>query len=77
MARVGPGHPPVLVVATASLGNKIGVHTDPLLLARLLEAKIIQLAIIDGTEPAALAAGKPDARRELFAQHYRILRRPE
>jgi len=77
MARVGPDQPPILVVATASLGNKMGVHTDPLQLARLLEAKIIQLAIIDGAGSAAPSADNPDARRELFAQHYRILRRPE
>ncbi len=76
-ARVAPDHPPVLVVATASLGNKMGVHGDPMQLAGLLEAKVIQLAIIDGTDPAPQVAGKADPTRDLFAQHYRILRRPD
>jgi len=74
--RVSSNHPPVLVVATAMLGDKIGVRSDPLELARLLEAQVIQMAIIDGADPAANAPGKPDRARELFAQNYRILRRP-
>jgi len=73
-ARLTSRHPPVLVVATASLGDKMGVHTDPLRLASLLEAKLIQLAIIDGNDPTAQPSGKPDPHRALFAQHYRILR---
>jgi hypothetical protein len=77
LARVRAGHAPVLVVATGSLGDKMGVRTDPVQLARLLDAKVIQLAIIDGAEPSAAAAGKPDPKRELFAQNYRILRRPD
>lgn len=76
-ARVSSEHPPVLVVATASLGDKMGVHSDPMLLGRLLEAKVIQLAIIDGADPAAQPAGKPDPTRALFAQHYRLLRQPD
>jgi hypothetical protein len=71
--RASP-HPPVLVVATASLGDKMGVHTDPLRLASLLEAKVIQMAIIDGTDPAAQPAANPEPYRALFGQHYRILR---
>jgi len=74
--RVHPGHPPILVVATASLGNVPGIWGDPMQLARLLEAKIIDLAIIDGADPAAQASGKSDAAHALFAQNYRILRRP-
>jgi len=70
-------HPPVLVVATASLGDKMGVHTDPVQLASLLEAKVIQLVIIDGEDPAAQPTTKPDPHRALFAQHYRILRPTE
>lgn len=77
IAQASQGHPPVFVVATASLGDKMGVHTDPVQLARLLDAKVIQLAIIDGAEPAASNAGKSDPKREMFAQHYRILRRPD
>jgi hypothetical protein len=76
-ARVSPAHPPVLVVATAMQGNKMGLRSDPVQLARLLEAKIIQLAIIDGADPAVNATGKPDSTRELFARNYRILRRPD
>ncbi len=74
-ARVPPEHPPVLVVATASLGNVPGVWCDPVLLGRLLDTRIIDLAIVDGADPATPAAGKPDAARSLFAQNYRILRR--
>ena len=75
-ARVQPGHPPVLVVATSSLGNVPGIWCDPVQLARLLEAKTIDLAIIDGADPAAPPTGKSDAAHALFAQNYRILRRP-
>jgi len=77
IGRVPSGHPPVLVVATASLGDKMGVRTDPVQLARLLDARIIQLAVIDGAEPAAAGAAKSDPQRELFGQHYRILRRAD
>ena len=76
-ARLTSPHPPVLVVATASLGDKMGVHTDPVQLASLLEAKLIQLAIIDGNDPTTQATAKPDPHRALFAQHYRILRSAE
>jgi hypothetical protein len=76
-ARLASPHPPVLVVATASLGDKMGVHTDPVQLAGLLDAKVIQLAIIDGTDPAAENATKAEPHRALFAQHYRILRPAE
>jgi hypothetical protein len=73
---LSPDHPPVLVVATASLGSKRGVHGDALQLAGLLEANVIQLAIMDGTDPNLQPNGKPDPLRELFARNYRILRRP-
>lgn len=76
-ARLASPHPPVLVVATASLGDKMGVHTDPLQLANLLEAKVIQLAIIDGNDPTPQPSAKPDPNRALFDQHYRILRPAE
>jgi hypothetical protein len=74
--RMSPDHPPVLVVATAMQGNKMGVHSDAVQVARLLETKVIQLAIIDGADPAAQPSGKSDAAHTLFAQNYRILRRP-
>ena len=76
-ARLSSDHPPVLVVATAMLGNKIGLRGDHVQLARLLEARVIQLAIIDGASPAANPAAKSDATHELFARNYRILRRPD
>jgi hypothetical protein len=72
--RVNTGHPPVLVVATMTLGTVPGVASDRLLLAKLLHAKIIQLAIVDGSDPAAPKAGKGDVTDELFARNYRILR---
>ncbi len=72
--RVPVEHPPVLVVSTATLGNLPGVRAEPMQLGRLLDARVIQLAIVDGSEPAA---AKTDATHELFAQHYRILRRPD
>jgi hypothetical protein len=75
-ARLGPGqHPPVLVVATMTLGTVPGVANDRVLLASLLEAGIIQLAIVDGADTSAPPAAKGDADHELFAQNYRILRR--
>ena len=77
VARLNPDHPPVLVVATASLGDKMGVHGDPVQLAQLLEAKVIQLAIIDGADPAMQTSAELDPTRQHFDQNYRILRRPE
>jgi hypothetical protein len=76
-SRLTSGHTPVLVVATASLGDKMGVHTDPVQLGSLLEAKLIQLAIIDGNDPTGQSNAKSDPHRSLFAQHYRILRPAE
>jgi hypothetical protein len=73
-ARLSSRHPPVLILATASLGDKMGVHTDTVRLARLLEAKLIQLAIIDGNDPNPQLTDKPNTHRALFAKHYRILR---
>jgi hypothetical protein len=72
----GPGskHPPVIVVATASLGNVAGVWSDPVQLAALLEADVIQSAIIDNPEPQSRSA-KGDATHALFDQHFRILHR--
>ena len=72
--QVPAEHPPVLVVSTATLGNLPGVRAEPMQLGRLLDARVIQLAIIDGSEPAA---AKADATHELFGQNYRILRRPD
>ena len=76
-ARLKADHPPVLIVATAALGNLPGVPANPAQLARLLEARTIQVAIIDGADPAAPGAAKADATHELFPQNYRLLRRPD
>jgi len=69
-------HPPILVVATASLGTVPGVPGKLATVASLIEAKSVQLAIIDApAQPAD--AGKADAAHELFAQHFQILHSPE
>jgi hypothetical protein len=74
-ARLGSDHPPVLVVATGSLGEVMGIPGNRPYLAGLLKAKIIQLAIVDGEpEPASQLSEKLDANQQLFAQHYLILR---
>src|ERR1035437_2663850 len=52
-SRLSPGHPPVLVVATATLGKVRGVWANPEQLGRLLDARIIRLAIIDGSPESA------------------------
>jgi hypothetical protein len=69
--------PPLLIVATVSLGNAQGVPSDHYELGKLLDAKIIRLAIIDGGDAAASAPTNTDATHQLFAQHYRILRAPD
>jgi len=73
-ARLGPNHPPVLVVATTLLGTGPGLPGDRTQLARLLDARLIQLAIIDGSDPAVSSATGSDATHKLFAEHYRIVR---
>jgi hypothetical protein len=74
-ARLGSEHPPVLVVATASLGEVMGLPGNRPYLAGLLKAKIIQLAIVDGEpEPAVQLSEKLDASQKVFSQHFRILR---
>jgi hypothetical protein len=69
-------HPPVLVVAAAMLGEVPGIPTDKFKLAQMLDAKVIQLAIIDGTESAGQNGGKASPDREQFAQHYQTMRLP-
>jgi hypothetical protein len=76
--RLGAAHPPVLVVTTASLGEVMGVTCDRPQLANLLEARIIQLAIVDAaSESAPAPAGKTDAAHQSFSEHYLILRCPQ
>jgi hypothetical protein len=67
--RVSATHPPILVVATVQL-----VPGDRMQLARLLDAKIIQAAIIDGADPNAKPTDKADAAHKLFARNFRIQR---
>ncbi|MDB6121549.1 MAG: hypothetical protein JWQ71_542 [Pedosphaera sp.] len=69
-------HPPLLVVAVATLGEVPGVATARTQLGQMLDAKIIQLAIIDGPESTGQKDGKPNPDRELFAQHYQTMRLP-
>ena len=68
-----PDHPPILVIATAALGEEPGVPGNRTRLQNLLNANIIQLAIVDGGEDGAPSSGPKDSPHQLFAQHYRIL----
>jgi len=71
-ARLSSQHPPVFVVATVMLGNVPGVATDRRQLQAMLDAGVVQLAIVDGAEPEA---AKGDATHELFAQNFHRLRK--
>jgi hypothetical protein len=62
--------PAVLVVATRQIGLAPGIPTNPTVLEQMLAAKIIHLAIVDGTG----SSGKPDEPYKVFDQHFRILR---
>ncbi len=64
--------PPVLVVVVASLGEVPGVAGNRTILPQLLDAKIIQLAIVDG--PGSPATKASDDAHKLFSQHFQILR---
>ncbi|HEX4121560.1 MAG TPA: hypothetical protein VH619_13145 [Verrucomicrobiae bacterium] len=71
-------HPPILVVATRNLGAELGVPAPPDRLESLLQAGIIQLAIINGPSDSDSATPpKADAIHQLFAQNYTILRQPQ
>lgn len=72
--QVPATHPPVSVIATRQIGLAPGVAGNPDVLAQLLRAKIIQLAIVDGT---GASGQKGDKARALFDQHYQILRANE
>jgi hypothetical protein len=76
-AQMPPAHPPILVVALTTMGGQIGVPGNPQRLASLLDAKIIQAAIVNGASDAtATSSSKGDATHQLFAQNYTILRQP-
>ncbi len=63
-------HPPVLVVATRQIGFAPGVPANPGVLEQMLNAKIIQVAIVEG----AGTSGKSDKAYKTFDQNYRIFR---
>ncbi len=67
-------HPPVLVVVVASLGEVPGVTGNRTVLPQLLDAKIIQLAIVDGPASPATNASSSDDAHKLFSQNFQILR---
>ncbi len=75
-ARLPASHPPILIVATKSLGDQFGVPAKPERLAGLLEAKIIQAAIVNGGSDVP-SSSQADATHELFARNYAILRQPQ
>ena len=70
-------HPPLLVVATAALGDAPGMPGDRMMLGHMLDARMVQLAIVDGADPAAPKPPKADAAHNLFHQNYQILREAE
>lgn len=72
--RLDPNHPPLLVVATASLGNMMGVFGDRARLTSLVEAKVIRVAIVDGAAPDHPPAANTDAVHRTFAENYSLLR---
>jgi hypothetical protein len=74
LSRATAQHAPVMVVATAMLGNVPGVPGDRRQLAALLEANVIQLAIIDGGEQTDQTQSKADSQHQIFARNFRILR---
>jgi hypothetical protein len=73
VSRIGAEHPPLVVVATGSLGNAPGIPGYRSQLAMLLDSKVIQLAVIEGGDPTA-APGQGDAAQQAFSQNYLILR---
>ncbi|HZM04065.1 MAG TPA: hypothetical protein VFC44_13725 [Candidatus Saccharimonadales bacterium] len=74
IARMPSSHPPILIIATTAMGAQLGVPGNPERLASLLDAKVIQAAIVNGA--SAAASDKTDATHRLFAQNYSILRQP-
>jgi hypothetical protein len=71
--QVKLNHPPVLVVATSSLGNVLGIPAEQAYLSGLLNAKVVQLAIVGGESQTNAKPGA-DATEQLFFQNYTILR---
>jgi hypothetical protein len=77
-AKVPAAHPPILIVATAAMGDQPGFPGSLGRVAQLLDARIIQLAIIDGgIAPDAPVPKSTYATHELFARNYSILHQPQ
>ncbi|MEO6182971.1 MAG: hypothetical protein ABIP71_07745 [Verrucomicrobiota bacterium] len=70
LGKIPATHPPVLVIATRQIGIALGVPTNPAVLEQMLNAKILQLAVIDG----AGSSGKTDEAHKIFDQQFHILR---
>jgi hypothetical protein len=70
LGKIPAGGPPVLVVATRQIGLAAGVPTSPAVLEQMVAAKIIHLAILDGTG----SSGKPGDDYKVFDKNFRILR---
>ena len=71
-----PSHAPVLIIATAMLGNVQGLPGDRTQIARMLDSRVVQLAIIDGSDPSATESAKHDPIHDVFNESYRVLRAP-
>ncbi len=71
VGQVPATHPPILVIATAQIGMAPGVRANPDVLAQMLDAKIIQLAVVDSE---GAPSGKSDKASQVFSQHFQILR---
>jgi hypothetical protein len=77
-AKMPPTHPPILIVATAGMGDQPGFPGSLGRVEQLLDARIIQLAIVDGgLGPDASLPKNTDATHELFARNYSILHQPQ
>jgi hypothetical protein len=79
-AELAAEHPPVLVVATGSLGNLPGLPGDQSQLGRLLDAKIVQEAVIDrgldGSAPRANSEAKSGSVHGIFSEKFQMLKAP-
>ncbi|MDB6110512.1 MAG: hypothetical protein JWR69_2262 [Pedosphaera sp.] len=74
VARLPADHAPLLVVATAMLGNVPGVPGGREGLPGLIDAGVVRFAIIDGSGTPDHKTNGKDGEQELFAQHYLVLR---
>lgn len=70
LGSIPANHPPILVIATAQIGLAPGVPGNLATLMQMLDAKVVQWAIVDG---AGTGGGKTDTEKN-FNQHYQILR---